>query len=848
MQAFNSVIAEETLLQSGTGVMVLGAQGKVLFWNQWMAKHTGLASEAVIGKTIDQVFDQDLPMRFIHAVRQALEAGQSSVLSHTINPTTLPLFTGNQGESSDLPHAIRIKSLVPNQEERCCLVEVTDMRAALQREQLLRSQGRDLRLLAQRHEEQSKYARALVDSTQDAQVTINAKGQVRDLNPAARSLFGIECNDHLNVNIDQCLPQVDQFAPKGVLGRSLPPEQPFELEAVKSDGTVFPAEISMSAFTVKQAPHYLLVIRDLSQRKAFEESLYRERDFAQATLRSINEAVITTDTQGRISSANAAAASLLRTQQDIMLGRPVMDLVTFLALDQRRQARSALAAALEQAESFEFDESNAPELRFEDGESLYLAGRISPLYAADQHVVGCLLVLRDVTMRRRMNELLTYQATHDDLTSLINRREFERVLNTVIDQGCITGSNILLYLDLDQFKLINDTCGHNAGDQLLKQLTGLMRTRLRHTDTLARLGGDEFAVLLPNCDLAIGKRIAEELRRTVNEYRFHWQERAFALGVSIGLVEITASMDSLTIVLAAADSACYIAKDQGRDQVVVYHPDGSQETQRRSEMTQASQVSCALEQDRFVLYCQPIVPIDDTDSGNWGVEVLVRMRDEQGEIVPPMAFIPAAERYDLMSHIDRWVIHAVCQHWSNGAHLLAHLEKVAINLSGQSIANDEFLQYVIETVESHGVPWSKLCFEITETAAVASIEKAQAFMSTLSEKGCRFALDDFGSGLSSFTYLKHLSVDYLKIDGAFVRDMLVDEIDAAMVRSISDVGAAMGLETIAEFVENPEVIAALNDSGVNWAQGYGICKPIPLDELDEITFEHHQCASTSQGT
>ncbi len=390
--------------------------------------------------------------------------------------------------------------------------------------------------------------------------------------------------------------------------------------------------------------------------------------------------------------------------------------------------------------------------------------------------------------------------------------------------------HILLYLDLDQFKLINDNCGHNAGDQMLRQLTSHLSTRLRHTDTLARLGGDEFAALLPHCGLEVGRRIAEELRDLVRNFRFNWGGRTLGVGVSIGLVQLDDSMLSIVDALTAADSACYIAKERGRDQVVVYHHDGDEEQQRKDLIFQAAHIRESLEQKRFRIWAQPILPIHAGEF-DWGVEILVRMLNEDGKLVPPGQFIPAAEHYNLMGHVDSWVISAVCAHWQAQPELFERMDKVAINLSGHSLANDEFLDFLMREIDNHRLPWHKLCFEVTETAAVSSIEKARHFINTIKERGARFSLDDFGSGLSSFAYLKQLPVDYLKIDGAFVKDMLSDRIDAAMVRSISDVGRAMNLHTIAEFVEDLAVVEALRKAKVDYAQGYGICKPPPIEEL-----------------
>ena len=812
-----------------TGVVVFDANLRVTFWNRWMIDHSGISAQSASGRTMRELFPAEDLSRLHFCMEQAIANGQSATLSHSIHPKLLPLFTELPvaADSERLKQSIVIRPLLAGEAGRNCLIQITDVTPACHREKVLREQADALKDLAQRHRLREAQARAIIENIHDALVTIDGEDRIVDLNQAARSLFVLQ-GDATDNPADALFQDFSQH--RKSLGEN---GAGHELTGLRSNGAPFPAEVGVSKIHTDAVDHRVLIVRDLTERKQAEENLFREKEFAQITLQSIHEAVITTDAQGRINSANSAACGLLRKVEEDVIDRPLLDLLTFAELDQRRAARQGLKDALGDGRSCEM--IGVPELKFEDGETIYVNGRISALRGAGGGIIGSVVAVQDITLEKRMKEILSYQATHDELTSLINRREFERLLDELLHNRIEPSSDILLYLDLDQFKLINDSCGHDAGDQLLKQLTGLLRTRLRHTDTLARLGGDEFAALLPNCDLDVGKRIAEELREIVREYRFNWGGRNFAVGVSIGLVSISNSMDNNASVLAAADSACYIAKENGRDQVMVYQPDGNEVQKRRDEMSQAARIRESLERDRLALFAQPIVPVEMHSDSRWGVEILVRMFDDDGRMVPPMAFIPAAERYNLMSHIDRWVVDALCAHWVSNESLFERIDKVAINLSGQSVANDEFLDYVVKQIEAHQLPWNKLCFEITETAAVASIEKAQRFMGRLSAKGCRFALDDFGSGLSSFTYLKHLPVDYLKIDGAFVKDMLSDEIDAAMVRSISDIGRSMGLKTIAEFVEDENVLHALHEAQVHFAQGYGICKPMPLEDIDLFT-------------
>jgi diguanylate cyclase (GGDEF)-like protein len=390
---------------------------------------------------------------------------------------------------------------------------------------------------------------------------------------------------------------------------------------------------------------------------------------------------------------------------------------------------------------------------------------------------------------------------------------------------------VLSYLDLDQFKVINDTCGHFAGDQLLRRLAALLQARVRQRDTLARLGGDEFGVLMEHCGLPQARLVADDLRQTVERFRFQWEGKTFAVGASIGLVAITGDLADLGEAMRAADSACYVAKDQGRNRIHVYDPDDEELARRHGEMQWVSRIGDALENARLCLACQLIAPVRQPSRGGLRYEILLRMEDDEGGLVLPGAFLPAAERYGLASRLDRWVVqHTLEQLARHPAHV-ERLESCAINLSGQSLGDPDFLTAIAQMLDRSGISPEKICFEITETAAIADVANAVEFMRALEQRGCRFALDDFGSGLSSFGYLKTLPVHFLKIDGTFVRGLAGDSVDAAMVRSINDIGHAMGKQTIAEYVEDGEILAKLASIGVDYAQGYHVARPMPLQRL-----------------
>ena len=427
------------------------------------------------------------------------------------------------------------------------------------------------------------------------------------------------------------------------------------------------------------------------------------------------------------------------------------------------------------------------------------------------------------------NRQLAYQASHDPLTGLINRHEFEcRVERAIQNAKVQATTHTLLYLDLDQFKIVNDTCGHAAGDELLQQLSQLLLGSVRHRDTLSRLGGDEFGMLFENCPLDKAVEIANSLLTSIQEFNFTWGESSFTLGISIGVVPIDHSTSDIASAMSAADSACYIAKEAGRNQLQIAHMGDRRLQERHGEMQWASRLTRALEKDQFTLYFQPIIPCANKSRHYTYLEILVRLIDDDGTVIAPGAFLYAAEKYNMVSSIDRWVI-------ENSMAWLAETEKsdgrpitISINLSGQTIGSPDMLKFIIDKMEETGAPAEQIIFEVTETAAIENITSATSFMLTLRGCGFRFSLDDFGSGLSSFTYLKKLPVDFLKIDGAFVRDILSDPVDYAMVRSINELGQLLGKETIAEFVETTGLADELERMGVNYVQGYAFAKPRPL--------------------
>ncbi|HFD91839.1 MAG TPA: EAL domain-containing protein [Gammaproteobacteria bacterium] len=439
--------------------------------------------------------------------------------------------------------------------------------------------------------------------------------------------------------------------------------------------------------------------------------------------------------------------------------------------------------------------------------------------------------------RKRAEAAVQRLTYHDGLTGLLNRREFERRVASALEGSRIKPRrHTLCYFDLDQFKVINDTVGHLAGDELLRQLTRHLLENLDRCDNLARLGGDEFAILLKNIDPEAARDFAERLLRLINDFRFHWEGQPYQVGASIGLVHLNEDSGTLAKVLSAADVACYMAKEQGRNRIYVYQEDDQALNRRHSEMQMVARISRALQESRFCLYCQPIAALDAPRTAGH-CEILIRMLDEDGQLLAPGDFLPAAERYALMPSIDRWVIDRVFRLIASpdgSGNSLDSFQICSINLSGLSLGDDTMLQFIREKTQEFAIDPARICFEITETAAIANFHHARNFIVSLRSQGFTFALDDFGSGLSSFSYLKNLPVDYLKIDGSFVRDMVTDPIDFAMVEAINRIGHVMGIRTIAEFVENQAIVDRLREIGVDLAQGFGIEPPRPIEDAPAV--------------
>ena len=584
--------------------------------------------------------------------------------------------------------------------------------------------------------------------------------------------------------------------------------------------------------------HYAGYIMDISERKQTEFALQMEMDRVHVTLHSIADAVITTDVNGQIEYLNPVAEQLTGWEAGIARGLSIARVFSLFDGKSREIVEKPIRQCLGTGSVVKTFQDDI--LRRHDGEQIAIQYTAAPIKSETGEPTGVILVVHDVTEARTMERKLSYQETHDALTGLINRHEFERALVYALDSARRARENhVLCSLDLDKLMIINDTCSHEAGDEVLRQVTAQIQQCLRESDILARTGGDEFGILLKNWSLGDASELLGNILSNIKALRFSRGCNAFEVGVSIGIAPLTCECESVASAMSAADLACYTAKDLGGNRLHVYQASDQGLVRRQTEMQWVSRLGNAIKSDHLVLYCQDIVPVKPAGDCGRHFEILVRMLDEDGSIVTPERFLPAAERYNLIAGLDRWVIsHSFAWCAEHGkAPGDSQSDTMAINISGASVSDPGFLGFVKHELEKYRIPPGIICFEITETAAVENLDAARAVIQELRQSGCRFALDDFGSGLSSFTYLRNLPVDYLKIDGSFVKGMDTDAINCAMVSSIHQLGSVVGIETIAEFVENEAVLEKLAQIGVDYAQGYGISKPIPLHELAHAVWQ-----------
>lgn len=672
--------------------------------------------------------------------------------------------------------------------------------------------------------------RAIVHDIRDAIVTFGDDLAITSFNPGAEQIFQLSAAEALGRDFRQlidALPQDDKGKPllkqsHAVIGR-------------RPDQSTFHVELTLTHGLLNNEEMYTALCRDVSEKRAMEEQLFQEKEQALVTLSSIADGVITTDVEARIMYLNDPAQQMTGWSAKEAQNQPCREVFD---LKSTAVSTSELIAQALRGETVRIESDSATLLRRE-AEPIGITCTAAPIRNREGAVVGGVIVFHDVSLQRDMQKKLSHQATHDALTGFYNRIGFENIARVSIEDAETNQTqHTMAYLDLDQFKLVNDSCGHVAGDELLRQIAAVISQQLRSGDTIARLGGDEFGVILHNCPKQAALNIAENIRHAIQNFRFAWEGRTFSIGVSIGMVQINHQSPGLEKLLSLADSACYAAKDQGRNRVHLYEPDDLEMSIRQGQIQWVSKIRQALDSDQLRLFYQPIVDISQTNAKNSPpahIEIFVRMQEPDGKIIPPGAFIPAAERYNLIQEIDLWVIKNTLAWLGDLSHSeTLNLGLCAMNISGPTLSDENCLSKIIDFIDYYRVPADKVCFEITETAAITNLNHARTFFGRLRKQGCHFALDDFGSGLSSFGYLKNLPVQYLKIDGSFIKHIHENTIDSVMVQSINQIGHEMGLKTIAEFVESEDILEHLKTIGIDFAQGYYLGKPQPLEALSNV--------------
>lgn len=657
--------------------------------------------------------------------------------------------------------------------------------------------------------DQESYVNAIIENAAEGIIVVNKQGQVETFNPAAEALFGYPYNDIHHKPISWLLPDLNIGSLSHYHGEH-------ETVGRGKNGKDFDVALRISEMSTDNGLFYTCLVGDISERKAAEYKLMEAESRYRDLVETAHDLVFSMDTQGHWTYLNNATHRIYGFEPEQMLGN---DFIEIQAPESYERDMAAFARVLEGHELLQYETIHLDK----GGNQRYVCFNVKPLFDNNGKVIRITGTARDVTEQKIFERELTYQAQHDSLTGLYNRNYFQKELQRLISRVARSGAECaLLYLDLDQFKYVNDSLGHAAGDRLLLECTNLLKANIREGDLLARFGGDEFTILLYNVDQAATERVAENLRKLFESYRFMDSSKTFNVTCSIGITLISSETESVDEVMSQADLACNISKTQGRNCVHMYKPADFEKSGMAEDIGWATRVRDAIDKDRFKLVYQPIMSLHDDKVIDY--EVLLRMTTDSGDHIMPSGFMPSAERFGLINQVDRWTvrqaIHTLTEHHEND-----HNIRFAINLSGHAFDDRELLPMINSLLRETQLDPTALTFEITETAAIADMQSAMRFIGELKDFGCQFALDDFGSGFCSFTYLKHLPVDKLKIDGSFVQAMAHTHVDQAMVRSMNQVAHALGKKTIAEFVENQATLDLLKEYGVDYAQGNYLGKP-----------------------
>ena len=664
----------------------------------------------------------------------------------------------------------------------------------------------------------------LLTSTDIATLFLDTQLRIKRFTPAISKIFNLIASD-VGRPIDDISHRVHDSTLQKNAGEVLRTLTPIEKEIGLDDDRWYLQRVLPYRTEDNKIEGVVVTFIDITERNRAQQVLQQTKNYLQLLLASTGESIYGVDKQGHSTFINPKFTELLGYSEAELSGKRIHDLIHHTRVDGSTYPweQCVLYKCLTQGKSYQGDHDVVWR---KDGTSFPAFFTAEPLIE-DGQVTGAVVVLRDMTEANALSSELENLARHDSLTGLVNRREFENRLARVVESTRNSNAqHALCFLDLDQFKIINDTCGHLAGDELLQQIAGVLKVHVRKRDTIARLGGDEFGLLMEHCDMEEAGRVASGIRDAIADNRFLWEGKPYAVGVCIGVVSITEDTGNMTEALKEADAACYAAKEEGRNRIHIYHEQDAALAVRRGEMRWVVKINRALEENRFHLDYQPIIAIGTVDSDKPMFEFLLRLEDDEGSIILPDTFLRAAERYNLSIQLDQWVLSTVLAWLKSNPQQLESACLFTINLSGPALGDEGFLNFTLAELRKHDVPPEKICFEITETALISNLANANKFIRALKELGCCFAIDDFGSGLSSFGYLKALAVEYLKISGLFVKNIMDDPIDLAMVKSINDIGHVMGKKTIAEFTENKEILAKLRELGVDYAQGDVIGKPV----------------------
>ena len=650
-------------------------------------------------------------------------------------------------------------------------------------------------------------------------------------NESAAGLIGLESQQLIGREVADLVKPAYRALFRNTMAKRLAGENvPRRLEIQLINGNEAGLWVEAQSSNIEFHSHraILTVARDVSHRKSLEVSLGRSKRQAQYTLESIAEGVITTDNDGHIDYMNQSAETLIGTNRDDAAGHRIGGLFTLVDDTDRRPLGDPVERCL--AMRRRVNMGRRAVMVTSDGEHEHsIEITASPIRGPGSGISGTVVVFHDVGELRGLTQKMSYQATHDPLTGLINRREFERRLDEAMDSAHAEEAvHMMFYMDLDRFKAVNDSCGHLAGDKMLREVASLIREQVRDSDFVGRLGGDEFGALLIGCPIEKARQIAADICNAIADYRFVWKDKIFNIGISVGLVEISHVSGTLQDVLSAADSACYVAKQEGRGKVHVYSARDEVVARERGDIQWLRRLQTALHEDKFTLATQPIIAMSGGIESGPAFEVFIRLPDSHGRTADTAEFLRPAERYQLMPQIDRWVVNAALMAVSSGEIKIASGRSCAINLSGQTLGDESFLSIVVESLDRTGVAPSSICFEVTEAAILSNVQQAQRFIEVLHGIGCEFSLDDFGSGMGSFSSLKHLPIDYLKIDGTYTRNLQADEVNQEMVLAMIKLARTMQFRIVAEEVEHQEDFDWLRDVGVDFAQGHFIEAPMPL--------------------